>query len=194
LSEKFEGNLDEEGEDFLRRICDSAVMMSTLIDDLLKLSRVTMSELKIELVNLSELFMSVCDEKVKEEPGRRVEILVKENLYAECDASLMRICLTNLFENAWKFTSKADKPVIQFGEEMSNGRMCFFIRDNGVGFEMEHVDKLFGAFQRLHSSTEFDGTGIGLAIVKRAINKHRGSIWAESKKDEGAVFYFVLNN
>jgi len=192
LSDRLGDKLDNEGANYLHRVNDAANLMSTLINDILKLSRVTRSELTITKVNLSDVVKTVSYDKRLAFPDRKINILIRDNLYADCDVSLMRICLNNLFENAWKFTMKNENPVIEFGKVTKKGKSCFFIRDNGVGFDMKYSDKLFGAFQRLHSTSEFEGTGIGLAIVQRVIGKHGGDIWAESEINKGTTFYFTL--
>jgi PAS domain S-box-containing protein len=192
LSDKFTEKLDITGAKYIREIEDSANLMGLLIDDILKLSRVTRAELNIQTTNLADIFDSITEEKRKAFPDRKIVIYSGNDLVADCDVSLMKICLNNLFENAWKFTSKNENPVIEFGKEVNNGKVIFFIRDNGVGFDMKYADKLFGAFQRLHNPADFEGTGIGLAIVQRVINKHGGRIWAESEIDVGTTFFFIL--
>jgi PAS domain S-box-containing protein len=194
LTEYMADKLDREGETYLQRISGAAILMSTLIDNILKLSRVTRAGLNINRINLSSLFRSISEEKRSLFPGRKINIIVHENLIADCDVSLMGICLNNLFENAWKFTSLNEDPVIEFGKSNMDGNECFFVRDNGVGFDMRFADKLFIAFQRLHNPSEFEGTGIGLAIVHRVISKHGGRIWADSKIDKGSTFYFILKD
>lgn len=192
LTKKFNDNLNEDGVKYLQKVNEAATLMGKLIDDILKLFGITQTELNIQRVNLSEIFRTLSSEKQKVYPGRKIQVKIEEELFANCDESLIRICMNNLFENAWKFTMKSDNPVIEFGKVTDDGNACFFIRDNGVGFDMQYSDKLFGAFERLHSPSDFEGTGIGLAIVQRVINKHGGRIWAESEVNKGAIFYFVL--
>lgn len=192
LSKKFQDKLDEEGDRYIRQVNDAASLMGSLIDDILKLSRITRTELDIQRVDLSAIMKSISDETQKAFPDRRIEILISDELFADCDESLMTICLKNLFENAWKFTAKNNNAVIEFGKVLHKKKEIYFIRDNGVGFDMKYADNLFSAFQRLHNPTDFEGTGIGLAIVQRVISKHGGRIWAESEENKGATFYFEL--
>lgn len=194
LFETHKGRLGEEGDKYLLRINEATHLMGTLIDDLLKLSRVTRSELTLQNINLADIFKSISEEKQRSFPERKIQISFNHDLYAVCDNSLIRLCLNNLFENAWKFTSKTENPEIEFSFKQENDQPVFFIRDNGIGFEMKYADKLFGAFQRLHNSADFEGTGIGLAIVQRVINKHGGRIWVESKPNEGTTFFFTLES
>jgi len=176
--------------------------MGKLIDDQLGLARVSRAELKRESVNLSELARSVAAELHRHEPDRPVELVIADGLVAEGDQNLLRMALENLLGNAWKFTGKTPGARIEFGQR-SDGVMeegsaekpdtpVFFVRDNGAGFDMAYVQKLFGAFQRLHKVTEFEGTGIGLANVQRIIHRHGGRIWAEGEVDKGATFCFTL--
>lgn len=186
--------LDEKGKDYLRRIYAGSQEMAQLIDDMLQLSQLTRESLQIEPnVNLSRLADEVIDDLRTREPDRAVEVNIEENLTSDCDRRLMKIALQNLLGNAWKFTSKQKNALISFGKEVKNGRTVFYIRDNGAGFDMAYVHKLFGAFQRLHKSEEFPGTGIGLATVARIIHRHSGEIWAEGAVGKGATFYFTLN-
>jgi light-regulated signal transduction histidine kinase (bacteriophytochrome) len=167
--------------------------MGSLIDDLLKLSRVTRTELKPEEVNLSEMAQDIAQDLRHQEPERDAEFVVAAELRAQGDPRLLRIALQNLFDNAWKFTHGKTGARIVFGVVQSGEKPTYFVRDNGVGFDMTYADKLFGAFQRLHDTREFPGTGIGLATVQRVIHRHGGRIWAESAVDEGAAFYFTLS-
>jgi len=173
--------------------------MAQLIDDLLKLSRVTRGEMVREPVDLSRLACSVVEELRQEDPGRRVEVAIQPGVRAEGDGRLLRVVLENLFGNAWKFTSRCEQGRIEFGtaghaalDPGQAGRTVYFVRDNGAGFDPAYAGKLFGVFQRLHPATEFPGTGIGLATVQRIIHRHRGRIWAEGAVNEGATFYFTL--
>ena len=166
--------------------------MGELIDDLLSLSRVTRGEMCTEEVDLSALARTICQVLPQSEPGRKVEFIIAPELLARGDARLLRAALENLLTNAWKFSSKRDLAMIEFGRTEVDGANAYFVRDNGVGFDMAYAHKLFGAFQRLHSSTDFEGTGIGLATVQRIIHRHGGEIWAESAVDMGTTFYFTL--
>jgi signal transduction histidine kinase len=186
--------LSAEGRDHLRRVRDAAQRMGTLIDDLLQLALVTRAELRTEEVDLSNLARSIIADLRQLQPGRAVEFTVAEGLTARGDRGLLRTVLENLLGNAWKFTSKRPITHIEFGstETQEDGRVTYFVRDNGAGFDMGYAEKLFGAFQRLHTAPEFPGTGVGLAIVQRIIQRHSGSVWAEGKVDGGATFYFTL--
>jgi len=158
----------------------------------LQLARVTRSEMRREVFNLSDLARSVVAEFRKREPKRKVILNLKEEFTTRGDKRLLKIVLNNLLGNAWKFTSKRSEAQITFGGEQHNGETTYFIRDNGAGFDMAYVGKLFGAFQRLHTAVEFEGTGIGLATVQRIVYRHGGRVWAEGTMNEGATFYFTL--
>jgi PAS domain S-box-containing protein len=192
LLEDYQGKLDAPGKNYLERIRKATQHMGNLIDDLLKLSRVTQSELHEETINLSKMIQKIAQTYKKSTPGRTVKTVIQEGIIIQGDPDLMQIALTNLIDNAWKFTGKQKHPCIEFGAILKDGENVFFIRDNGVGFDMAYVDKLFGAFQRLHTMDEFTGTGIGLATVKRIITRHGGKIWAEGKVGKGATFFFTL--
>ena len=165
--------------------------MARLIDDLLELSRVSRTSLTSQVVNLSELASNACSLLHEADPRREVALVIAKGLTARGDKSLLRQMMVNLLGNAWKYTSAKPAARIEFGKTILDGQGTFYLRDNGVGFDMAYSDKLFGEFQRLHGP-EYEGTGIGLATVKRIIDRHRGKIWAESKLGEGATFYFVL--
>ena len=192
LLEDCAGQLDEKGQDHLRRIRAGSVRMGQLIDDLLNLSRISRVEMSRELVDLSKMANEVAEELRAAAPQRNAEFVVAEGLQAETDPRLMRIVLTNLIGNAWKFTSKQPHARIEFGSSGENGSKEYFMRDNGAGFDPAYAAKLFGAFQRLHSTRDFAGTGIGLATVQRIIQRQGGRVWAEGKVDEGATFHFAL--
>jgi light-regulated signal transduction histidine kinase (bacteriophytochrome) len=168
--------------------------MAELIDDLLSLSRVTRSELRIKRVDLSATARAIAAELQQSEPERRAEFVIADGLVADADEGLMRVVLANLLGNAWKFTAKHPQATIQFGITQQNGATAYFVRDDGAGFDMAYAHKLFGAFQRLHGHNEFPGTGIGLATVRRVINRHGGDVWTESKLNQGTTFYFTLLN
>jgi light-regulated signal transduction histidine kinase (bacteriophytochrome) len=186
------GQLDDKGLDRLSRVRRAAQHMGSLIDDLLKLSRVTRAELQFQPVNLSDLAAEAVEALRKLDPERAVAVDIAPNLYTRGDPKLLRIALDNLLGNAWKFTGKRDDARIDLGVEAGETGPVYFARDNGAGFDMAYADKLFGAFQRLHDTGEFPGTGIGLATVQRIVHKHGGRIWAESAVDRGATFHFTL--
>jgi light-regulated signal transduction histidine kinase (bacteriophytochrome) len=165
--------------------------MGKLIDDLLNLSRVSRIDLEKKTVDLTLMASSICDRFRKTDPSRKVEFTVGEGLSAPGDQLLLQQMIGNLLENSWKYTAKQPAARIEFGKEVIGGEDTFYVRDNGVGFDMEYKDNLFGAFQRLHGA-EYEGNGIGLATVKRIIDRHSGSVWAESGVDRGATFYFRL--
>ena len=166
--------------------------MGGLIDDLLQLSKVSASKIKTKPVDLSQLVRSILSELQETEASRKVECEIQDGVFIDADPRLFRIVLENLVSNAWKFTGKKEKTIICFGNKEQNGEQVVFIKDNGAGFNIKYAHKLFGAFQRLHSVTEFEGTGIGLATVLRILNLHGGRIWADSALGEGATFYFVV--
>jgi signal transduction histidine kinase len=184
--------LGHEGRDYLERICAAADRMKQLITDLLDFSRVARKPVQQQLVQLSALARAIADELRHAQPEREVTFVIQENLSATGDAHLLQMVLQHLLENSWKFTSKHPQATIEFGRTEVDGRPAFFVRDDGAGFDMAYADKLFGAFQRLHTSSEFPGTGIGLATVQRIVHRHGGRIWAQGKVDEGAAFYFTL--
>jgi len=186
--------LDDNGKKHLDRIRKATRRMGELVDDLLKLSRLTRSEMQHELVDLSRLAEMIATELRKTAPDRQVEFIIEEELQARGDTRLLQVVLENLFNNAWKFTSPAEKARIEFGalKQMPN-ETVYFLRDNGVGFDMAYIHKLFGAFQRLHRTDEFPGNGIGLATVQRVIQRHGGRVWAEAMVGRGAAFYFTLS-
>jgi signal transduction histidine kinase len=191
LMEQYRPQLDARGQDYLRRTCEAGVQMDKLIEDLLKLSRVSRSEIQQTAINLSAIAQDIALDLAKTEPGRKVEFAISPGVIANGDERLMRLVIDNLLRNAWKFTRKQPEARIEFGR--NNGETSpYFVRDNGVGFDMTYAGKLFGVFQRLHSSTEFAGTGVGLAIVQRVINRHGGRVWADAKVNSGATFYFTL--
>jgi len=195
LLEDYADKLDAEGKDFLQRICNAGANMNQLIDALLKLSRLTQARLNIQKISISDIATSIMEEIQSEQPDLHVKFVIEKNLTAWFDVSLLRIALLNLFTNAIKFSQTKANPLIEFGSLAGpNGTQIFYVRDNGVGFDMQYADRLFGAFQRLHSSAEFEGMGIGLATVARIIHRHHGKIWAEAEVGKGATIYFTLNN
>jgi PAS domain S-box-containing protein len=192
LMDDFHPSLSDNGVDYLQKIRWASTQMAQLIDDMLRLSRINRAEMRFYPVNLSVLVQSVVNELHNLEPGRVVCVEITPDLKTQGDERLLRVAIENLMSNAWKFTGKTAQAKIEVGRIKTGDKETFYIRDNGVGFDMAYADKLFGAFQRLHSSEEFPGTGIGLAIVQRVIHKHGGQIWAEAEKNKGATFYFTL--
>jgi signal transduction histidine kinase len=193
LLNDFSSALPDEARRFLNIIRDSASQMNNLIDDLLRLSRINRLELNLGMVDISHISRDILNRLQSENPERKAEILIMDKLNASADDRFMQIVLENLLNNAWKFTGKNEVSIIEIGKISSSyGEKVFFIRDNGIGFDAAHANRLFGAFQRFHTNEEFSGTGIGLAIVQRIIHRHGGTIWAESKPGEGATFYFTL--
>jgi light-regulated signal transduction histidine kinase (bacteriophytochrome) len=200
--------LDTTGQDYLRRIRSATQRMGQLIDDLLTLARVTRSDMHREAVNLSQIAETLCQHLQQGHPDRPVEFTIQPNLTVYGDSHLLQIVLDNLFNNAWKFTSRQIHPQISFGTTIpgtsvpgtsvpdttvpDSGSPVYFIRDNGVGFDMAFVNKLFKPFQRLHGMQEFPGNGVGLATVQRIIHRHGGQVWAEGALNQGSTFYFTL--
>ena len=193
LWEQYHTDLDDRAKHFLERIQANSQRMSALIDALLQLSRVTRSQIKSINVNLSAIALDLIEELRLENPQRQVEVTIAPNLQAQGDPQLLKIVLSNLFDNAWKYTSKRSHGKIEFGS-ISNPQqpLIYYLQDNGAGFDPKYADKLFTAFQRLHSEQEFPGTGIGLATVQRIIYRHGGRVWAQGECDRGATIYFSL--
>ena len=193
LLEDYDHVLDDEGRKYLHRIRANSQQMGALIDALLQLSRITRKEIADEEVNLSELANGIVRELRSREPERQVSVNIAPSLAVRGDSSLLRIALSNLISNAWKFSKKRPDAQIDVGKLEENGTTTFFVRDNGAGFDMKYAQKLFVAFQRLHHGYEFEGSGIGLATVQRIIRKHGGRIWAEGQPGQGAAFYFTID-
>ncbi len=192
LLEDYHDRLDDTGRDFLQRVRAASQRMGTLIDDLLSLSRVTRGDLQVEKVDLSALATALAAELQRSDPQRDVRFAIAPDLVARGDPGLMRLVLQNLLGNAWKFTGKRSPAHVEVGSMAHDGRRAFFVQDDGAGFDMAYAAKLFGAFQRLHASDEFPGSGIGLATVQRIIHRHGGQVWAEGTPGRGATFYFTL--
>ena len=192
LREQYARQIDEQGRDMLRRVSAGTEKMGQLIDDLLKLSRVSRQEMKVEPVDLSEMAWEVIGELQSEAPERRVDWVIAPQASARGDAGLLRVVLQNLIGNAWKYSARREHARVEFGVAERDGRPAYFVRDNGAGFDMAQAKKLFGAFQRLHSTAEFPGSGIGLATVFRVIHRHGGEVWGEGRVGEGARFWFSL--
>lgn len=184
--------LDRNSIDYIQRINAGAIRMNSLIDDLLKLSQVARAEMHREDFSLSALAAEVVESLKDAEPTRTVQVSIQPDLHVCGDRGLVRIAMENLLGNAWKFTSRKNDARIEFGLAQTESGAAYCVRDNGAGFDMKYVDKLFGAFQRLHRQGEFDGTGIGLSIVQRVVSKHGGRVWAEGVPDQGATFHFTL--
>jgi len=192
LREDYAAGLDAEGQELLQRMASSNQRMGQLIDDLLKLSRLTRQEMVRENVNLGGLANEILQELRASESEREIDILIGDDLIAHADLRLMRVALVNLFSNALKFTRKTLQARIEFNTLKDGSERVFFVSDNGAGFDMHYADRLFVPFERLHSSKEFEGSGIGLATVQRIINRHGGRLWAEGSINQGATFYFTL--
>ncbi len=192
LLEDCAGKLDETAQDHLRRIRAGSQRMAELIDDLLNLSQVTRTEMRRERVDLTVMAEEIGAELRRLQPDREGNLVVAPALTADADARMLRLVLNNLLDNAWKFTSRRAQACIEVGARELDGQRVFFVRDNGAGFDMAYAGRLFGAFQRLHSTQEFEGTGIGLAIVQRIIHRHGGRVWAEGAVEQGAIVYFTV--
>jgi len=190
--EDYSDKLDEQAKTYLSRVLDAARRMDALIDDLLCLSRITRSSIHCQPINLGTLAANTAKELRQREPGRRVDFVINKEVNAKGDPNLLQVVLDNLLGNAWKFTSKHHKARIEFGKTTHNGKEVFFVQDDGAGFDMAHADRLFQAFQRMHSDKEFEGNGIGLATVQRIIHRHGGEVWAKGEVEKGATFYFSL--
>ena len=184
--------LDERGHDYLGRVRKATMRMAELIDALLTLARVTRAQVNHERIDLADMARAIADDLAEREPQRHVEFAIVEKAEIDGDGNLLRVALDNLLANAWKFTGKQELGHIEFGAIASGPRPTFYVRDDGAGFDMTYVDRLFGAFQRLHGNDDFAGTGIGLATVQRIVHRHGGRVWAEGKLGEGATFYFSI--
>jgi PAS domain S-box-containing protein len=192
LLEDYSDKLDATGKNYLERIRTGAQRMGLLIDDMLKLSRVSRAEFRRESIDLSKMVQAILLTVRQNNPARDVKVSIQKDIIIEGDRRLLEIALTNLIDNAWKFTGKTKNARIEFGTLLTDGKPVMFIRDNGAGFDMTYVDKLFGAFQRLHTTAEFPGTGIGLATVQRVIHRHGGQVWVEGEVGKGATFFFTI--
>lgn len=192
LIEEYSDKLDIQGKNYLQRMRVANLHMGQLIEDLLKLSQITRGEIHYRAVNLSALAKAVAKELQETQPGRQVEFVIADGVVVDADQHFLKIALENLLGNAWKFSRNCPNARIEFGVTQHGGKSAYFVRDNGVGFDMAFANKLFGVFQRLHSVNEFEGTGIGLATVQRIIHRHGGRIWAEGAIGQGATFYFTL--
>jgi signal transduction histidine kinase len=191
LLEDYGESLDALAHNYVQRICDGAERMSELIDDMLKLSRVTRFDMQLARVDMSHMAEVVASEMREQFPNHPVDFQVTPGMQVQADPTLLRIMLDNLLSNAWKYTGRVKAPRVQFDRVGSDKEPVYVVRDNGAGFDMRFADKLFGAFQRLHGR-EFEGTGVGLAIVQRVLARHGGRAWAEAEVDKGASFFFTL--
>jgi signal transduction histidine kinase len=192
LIEDYADELDDEGRDHLRRVRAGAQRMGEIIDALLGLTRLTRGEMRRETVDLSAMASEISEDLRRAQPEREVEFLITDGLVANGDARLLKVALENLLGNAWKFTGGEAHAKIEFGAVRHDGTLAYFVRDNGAGFNEAYAGKLFGPFQRLHRTDEFEGTGIGLTTVQRIVHRHGGKIWAEGEVGRGATFYFTL--
>jgi light-regulated signal transduction histidine kinase (bacteriophytochrome) len=191
LLEDYAATLDARGKGYLERIRSGAARMGHLIDDLLRLSRLSNAEIRLEEVDLSAMVGSVVAELRETSPGRQVECVITPGIHVVADRALTLIALENLLRNSWKFTGRRAEARIEFGRlSGEGGEVVFYLRDNGAGFDMAYASKLFGVFQRLHDQHEFPGSGIGLATVQRILHRHGGRVWAEGEVDRGATVYF----
>ncbi|MBY0415195.1 MAG: PAS domain-containing protein, partial [Bdellovibrionales bacterium] len=186
--------IDEEARGYLNRVRSETKYMSNLIDDLLKISQIAKTKIKLVGLNLSEIAESVSKQFLSESSGRKVHVQIQPDMFIQGDENFMKMVVSCLFSNSFKFTSKLPEANIEFGKTLVEGKEVFYIKDNGAGFNSSTAKKLFGTFQRMHRQQEFPGNGTGLSIVKRIINLHQGRIWAESFVDSGATFFFTIND
>jgi PAS domain S-box-containing protein len=192
LLDRYGEKLEERGKEFLTMLMGEIDRMGRLINDMLRLSRITRQDMQRTEVDISALARETADHLKKEQPDRAAEFSIQEGIKARVDEGLLRIVLENLLGNAWKFTKNRSDARIEFGCKAEGDRRIYFVRDNGAGFNMQGVQRLFNPFQRLHTRDEFEGTGIGLAIVKRVVSRHGGEVWAQGSEGDGASFYFTL--
>jgi light-regulated signal transduction histidine kinase (bacteriophytochrome) len=184
--------LDEKSQHYLQRIHESSQRMSSLIEDLLALSRISRAELSVRPANLSQIADDAAAAVRERNPNHEVAVTITPDMEVHGDPRLLRIAIENLLDNAWKYTARRDHAQITVGVQQGETGPVYFVRDNGVGFEMQYAGKLFAPFQRLHAESQFPGTGIGLVTVQRILARHGGRIWADAKPDEGATFFFTL--
>jgi light-regulated signal transduction histidine kinase (bacteriophytochrome) len=185
--------VDEEAKQMMESVMRNAKKMGQLIDDLLSFSKIGKKELVYTQINMNQLVENVLQDLKNSLPQFATKITVKPLNTISGDYNLISLVLTNLISNAIKYSSAKQNPEIEIGVENENNSIVFYVKDNGAGFDMKYYDKLFGVFQRLHADNEFEGTGVGLALVKRIISRHSGKIWANAKLNEGATFYFSLS-
>jgi light-regulated signal transduction histidine kinase (bacteriophytochrome) len=191
--EENQGKLDAASVRYLQRVKAGGEYMGELVDDLLDLARISRQEMRRQEINLGAVARKVASSLTEANPARRVDIEIKGHMRAVCDPGLIEIVMSNLIGNAWKFTAKVAEARIEVGVKRRDGKSVYFVRDNGAGFDMAYTKNLFAPFQRLHRREDFDGTGIGLSLVKRIIDKHGGTVWAEGERGKGASFYFTLD-
>jgi light-regulated signal transduction histidine kinase (bacteriophytochrome) len=193
LEQGHASQLDAEGRRFIQKIRDSTEQMGTLLDGLIELAHFSRTDLRRMPVDVTAAVRWVASELQQDDPERKVQLVVAEGITANGDPRLLQRVLENLLNNAYKFTAKRVPARVEFGTApQGDGRVAYFVRDNGIGFDMAYADQLFGAFQRLHGAKEYPGTGIGLATVERIIRRHGGQVWAEGGENTGATFYFTL--
>jgi signal transduction histidine kinase len=192
LSDDYADKFDGQGRHYLQRIEAGTREMGEMIDSFLALSRSTRVSVKIENINLSETALDIARRLKEKEPSRKVKTTIEKDLVIRGDSKLLDVLLTNLFDNAWKYTRNIEHAQVQFGKKSIDSKDVYFVRDNGIGFDMRFVDRLFSPFVRLHASDEYEGVGVGLATVQRIVTRHGGRIWAESQTDKGAAFYFTI--
>jgi light-regulated signal transduction histidine kinase (bacteriophytochrome) len=194
LTEDYSSRLDGNALDYLQRIGKASQRMGRMIDDILDLSRTMRVDMNMAPVNLSAISEKILSQHREAEPDRKVAVIVAPDIVVRGDARLLEIVLRNLIHNAWKFSGNEPQSRIEFNSLKMDNQRVFFVRDNGAGFDMAYVDKLFGIFQRLHPKTEYEGSGIGLATVARLIGRHGGRVWGESVESVGTTFYFTVDN
>jgi len=192
LAEEYGQRLDDQGRHYLERIRGAAQRMGQIMDDLLDLARLSRHDLVLTGVDLSAQAREILEALVQGEPGRQVTVTIQDGLLAQADPRLIYMVLLQLLSNAWKFTARTAATRIEVGSTEAHGTTAFFVRDNGVGFDMAYAGKLFDAFQRLHAPDQFPGTGVGLTIAQRILLRHGGRIWAEAAEHQGATFFFSL--
>jgi light-regulated signal transduction histidine kinase (bacteriophytochrome) len=192
LLEDYGTTLPPDGQALLARVRENTKRMAQLIDDLLVFSRLGRTPLEMGPVDLASLMQSVVEEQRQADPKRAIEVVVHSLPATLGDAGLLRQALSNLIENAFKFTRRQPKARIEVGSRVEGAETVYYVRDNGAGFDMKYATKLFGVFQRLHGESDFEGTGVGLALVQRIVHRHGGRVWAQAAVDQGATFYFTL--
>jgi signal transduction histidine kinase len=192
LQEMPSEGLDEKARHYLQRINDAARRMSSLIEDLLSLSRISRSELVPRPIDFTQLVGEVAATIRERNPQHAVELHIEPGMSVRGDPRLLKIAMENLLDNAWKYTARTEQPRVEVGSQQDERGLTYYVRDNGVGFDMAYAGKLFGPFQRLHSDTQYPGTGIGLVTVQRILVRHGGRIWADAEVNRGATFYFTL--
>ncbi|HNU10037.1 MAG TPA: ATP-binding protein [Rubrivivax sp.] len=192
VKEDYGRQLDRVGNDHLDRVMAAAARMNQMIDAMLTMARLASQPILRQPVELSQLALYVVEELRRSAPEREVEVLIEPGLQARGDPTLLRLVLENLLGNAWKYSARTPRARIEFGRSDADGERAFMVRDNGAGFDMRAADRLFGLFQRLHSAKDFAGTGVGLASVRRIVQRHGGQVWAQSEPGRGATFFFTL--